>query len=166
MYANRQGVKHGKGDFIIASDAGNKPNLSDIWVVNGEIFPKTYDLRSFSGMFNANTCSAETVQPKQNFVGKSKVADVNDIKPYYECSTRSSYFGQVGISHLIDETYNILLKTPNKSFSLDNKVDVFRGLSKHEESGYGCVPLTNSNYSTDPISDKSLKIDDESKFIR
>lgn len=46
LTANRAGVKHGPmGDFIIASDANGAPNLNDRWVVNGEVFADTYDLR-------------------------------------------------------------------------------------------------------------------------
>lgn len=52
LLANRPGVKHGTGDFLVASDAGGRPNLQDVWVVNGEVFPDTYDMRAFPGLGN------------------------------------------------------------------------------------------------------------------
>ena len=54
LYANRDGIGHLKGDFLLCSDTYGKPNLNDVWVVNGEIFPKTYDLRAFSNMYQSS----------------------------------------------------------------------------------------------------------------
>lgn len=54
LYANRDGVGHGVGDFIVASDLGGYPNLNDIWIVNGIVFPNTYDMRSFPGLITAD----------------------------------------------------------------------------------------------------------------
>jgi hypothetical protein len=42
LYANRDGIKHGKGDFLVCSKKDGKPDFTDVWVVNGEIFPTTY----------------------------------------------------------------------------------------------------------------------------
>lgn len=43
LTANRDGVPHGSGDFIMAANTdGNKPSKTDRWVVNGEIMGKTY----------------------------------------------------------------------------------------------------------------------------
>lgn len=47
LLANRPDVEHGAGDFIVSADRNNKPYLNDIWVVNGIIFPRTYDMRRF-----------------------------------------------------------------------------------------------------------------------
>lgn len=49
LTANRSGVPHGLGDYLVCADGGNCPNLADMWVVNGEIFPATYDMRAFPG---------------------------------------------------------------------------------------------------------------------
>lgn len=75
LYANRTGVGHLKGDFIVCADAGGHPNFNDTWVVNGEIFPKTYDLHAFPHMFDAAATSCETIKPVQNFtvINKRKV---------------------------------------------------------------------------------------------
>ncbi len=46
LIANRPGVEHGKGDYLVCSaDEKGKPNLKDMWVVNGNIFPNTYDMQ-------------------------------------------------------------------------------------------------------------------------
>jgi hypothetical protein len=42
LQANRPGVEHGEGDYLVCSDKNGSPNLDDVWVVNGAIFPKTY----------------------------------------------------------------------------------------------------------------------------
>lgn len=43
LTANRPGVPHGSGDYqVFASKADGSVNMDDSWVVNGEIFLKTY----------------------------------------------------------------------------------------------------------------------------
>ena len=44
LEVNRSGIPHGDGDYIVTADDGGKPNLEDRWVVNGEIFAKTYKI--------------------------------------------------------------------------------------------------------------------------
>lgn len=53
LYANREGVPHGDGDFLVCSDNNGAPNLDDMWVVNGCIFPATYDMTSFTDCASA-----------------------------------------------------------------------------------------------------------------
>lgn len=45
LTANRDGVPHLDGDYLMCAGKDGKPNLEDVWVVNGEIFEKTYELR-------------------------------------------------------------------------------------------------------------------------
>lgn len=62
LLANRPEVKHGIGDFLVCADNNMSPNLQDVWVVNGAIFPKTYDMRAFPGM--GSSCTKQgTVKP-------------------------------------------------------------------------------------------------------
>lgn len=43
LTANREGIPHGEGDFIIYADDGTgKPNPNNSWVVNGLVFLDTY----------------------------------------------------------------------------------------------------------------------------
>jgi hypothetical protein len=44
LIANREGAPRGNGDYLVCrAGQEGKPNFSDIWVVNGLIFPLTYD---------------------------------------------------------------------------------------------------------------------------
>ena len=42
LTANRDGVPHGEGDFIVAADDNGKPSETDRWIVNGAVFSNTY----------------------------------------------------------------------------------------------------------------------------
>ena len=45
LQANRAGVPHGEGDYLVCgAGEDGQPDLSDVWVVNGAIFPDTYDM--------------------------------------------------------------------------------------------------------------------------
>lgn len=44
LTANRPGVPHGDGDWIVfANDGYGNPDENDSWIVNGEIFDATYE---------------------------------------------------------------------------------------------------------------------------
>lgn len=62
LYANRDGVSHGNGDFLVCTSINGQPNYDDMWVVNGEIFPSTYDMRAFPGL--GSGVNRETPVPK------------------------------------------------------------------------------------------------------
>lgn len=47
LTVNAPGIPHGNGDYLVCADANGKPNLADRWVVNGEVFPSTYNMKSF-----------------------------------------------------------------------------------------------------------------------
>ena len=78
LYANAPGRDHGQGDFLVCSDAGGYPNLNDIWVVNGEVFPTTYDMRAFPGLVPAGKKAPETPIPK------SLISDTDKVKASVE----------------------------------------------------------------------------------
>ena len=44
LYTNASGAPHGDGDYLVCNNVDGSADLSDVWVVNGEIFPKTYDM--------------------------------------------------------------------------------------------------------------------------
>ena len=44
LYANASDAPHGEGDYLVCRNDGGQPDLSDIWVVNGAVFPATYDM--------------------------------------------------------------------------------------------------------------------------
>lgn len=50
LIANKSGVDHGYGDYLVCkAGAKGEPDFSDMWVVNGCVFPETYDMRSAKG---------------------------------------------------------------------------------------------------------------------
>lgn len=48
LTVNAPGVGHSTGDYLVCADGGGYPLLTDRWVVNGEVFPTTYDMRAFA----------------------------------------------------------------------------------------------------------------------
>lgn len=42
LTANRDGIPHGEGDFIVSANKEGQPNPDDRWVVNGMVFINTY----------------------------------------------------------------------------------------------------------------------------
>lgn len=43
LTANRDGIPHGEGDFIVSANKDGQPNPEDRWVVNGLVFINTYE---------------------------------------------------------------------------------------------------------------------------
>lgn len=79
LLANRPGIGHGFGDFLVCADNGcGQPNLNDVWVVNGEVFPRTYDLHSFPNMFTSSVTTAKTPVPQVTFMKKSPITSKVD----------------------------------------------------------------------------------------
>lgn len=64
LLANRKGVKHGCGDFLVCADMNGQPNFNDVWVVNGAVFSTTYDMRPFPGL-GGDKIKAETPVPNK-----------------------------------------------------------------------------------------------------
>lgn len=63
LTANRDGVPHGSGDFIMAANTeSNKPSKSDRWIVNGEIFGKTYQKAGSSDEIKKEKLTAEMLE--------------------------------------------------------------------------------------------------------
>ena len=44
LYTNKSDTDHGDGDYLVCNNDNGKPDLSDIWVVNGAVFETTYNL--------------------------------------------------------------------------------------------------------------------------
>lgn len=65
LMVNDPRTEHGLGDFLVCDDAGGRPNLADRWVVNGKVFPTTYDMRPFPGLGGGQ--AEETLKPKSIF---------------------------------------------------------------------------------------------------
>lgn len=44
LHTNLPNAPHGEGDYLVCSSVDGQPDLSDVWVVNGAVFPTTYDM--------------------------------------------------------------------------------------------------------------------------
>ena len=87
LHVNRNGVPHGEGDYLVcAAGEDGKPNLSDVWVVNGTIFPNTYAMpRQEITMdeYLANTEFAWFATGKTDYVIQGKMVSA-DTEVYNE----------------------------------------------------------------------------------
>lgn len=66
---NGVGVPHGKGDFVIAGNAGGQPDLSSRYVVNGAVFGDTYDNRGWADCLAPSMTGHTNIQ-LPNLMGK------------------------------------------------------------------------------------------------
>ena len=49
LHTNLGDAPHGDGDFLVCrKGADGKPDLSDVWVLNGVVFPEYYDIRNWT----------------------------------------------------------------------------------------------------------------------
>lgn len=46
LYTNASDAPHGDGDYLVCNNVDGKPDLSDVWVVNGAVFPSTYSMEN------------------------------------------------------------------------------------------------------------------------
>ena len=45
LHTNLQNAPHGNGDYLVCRvDENGNPDLSDVWILNGVVFPKYYDM--------------------------------------------------------------------------------------------------------------------------
>lgn len=49
LIANRSGIEHGFGDYLVCTDVCGYPNMKDMWIVNGAVFSRTYNMKAFPG---------------------------------------------------------------------------------------------------------------------
>lgn len=76
MHANVPGIPHGDGDYLVCSMTPNgMPNLQDVWVVNGKVFPSTYSLQYLHVSDKAKAAANQSV-PQPDSLIKEKVDDV------------------------------------------------------------------------------------------
>lgn len=94
LLANRDGIKHGKGDFLVcASTPDGCPNINDVWVVNGEVFPRTYDMHAFPNMFTQDISASATPFPKKTFVKGGTNTGTEKVKVSKEETEANKFLG-------------------------------------------------------------------------
>ena len=65
LIANKVGVEHAGGDFLVCSmDGFGAPNFADMWVVNGKVFLSTYNIQAFNLSPRERQFATTTIAPR------------------------------------------------------------------------------------------------------
>lgn len=79
---NGAGVSHGKGDFIVCNRLPNgNPNLSDRWVVNGEVFASTYNNQGWADCLKSSGIRNITIDSLPRLLPQQSANNDNGIDP-------------------------------------------------------------------------------------
>ena len=109
---NGVGVQHGKGDFVIAQDAGGKPNLDDIYVVNGNIFATTYNNQGWTDCLDKKFLNAKSNNITINQLPKLvDIAQVNNLSSNIE--KFRALFQKYGVQRFNNDTTDAFLSQLN-----------------------------------------------------
>lgn len=126
---NHDGIPHGKGDFIVCTGTGSKPNLEDRWVENGLIFSNTYDNRGWSDCITLTRTSV--INPPALF-------DNNKL----EGLKNKEYLLKWYQSHSLDGFYNLVMENNYNANILSNLVTMTKLsdylVSKHKFKVVSC----------------------------
>ncbi|MBR1453929.1 MAG: hypothetical protein IJ593_04725 [Lachnospiraceae bacterium] len=123
LIVNAPGVPHGIGDFIVCADKGGYPDLNDRWVVNGEIFADTYDMRAFPGMVVKKTLAYRENYEHPEF--RDVDTRENNRKPLYDLQNNKVVYASTdaigradfvkSIYQRINREFNGILSEPKKT---------------------------------------------------
>lgn len=101
LTANCTGIPHGHGDFLLCEDVNGRPDLNNMWVVNGRVFVRTYNLQQFKNLGvvqddfvtpRPNPCKLVAFQNKTiNYVQGSNEGDIEDQEQTYD-NSRFNYY--------------------------------------------------------------------------
>jgi len=51
LHTNLPNAPHGRGDYLVCRRGGDgEPDLSDVWILNGVLFPEYYDMEDTEGL--------------------------------------------------------------------------------------------------------------------
>lgn len=64
LFANKCGIPHGDGDYLVCATKNGNPDLTDMWVVNGKIFENTYEIKGNLEAITENNHSKKQKTPK------------------------------------------------------------------------------------------------------
>ena len=106
LLANRDGIKHGDGDYLVCGmTPDGMPNLADVWVVNGRIFPATYNTKNFQLSAKAKSASAIAAPKPEtlSFGGKGQHTNKQFVDRFVE-TLKANGVAVKGIKHdTVDE---------------------------------------------------------------
>lgn len=149
LTVNAPGIPHGTGDFIVCSDLNGYPNMNDRWVVNGEIFADTYDMRAFPNMntshsikpiedsdnprefrgWNILTTNYMPI-PKSDNQGKQEIKELNDVLTEKANQINDNAILQArDASYFIADHWAKITNNPNSVFK------IFGGIVKFGSTG-------------------------------
>lgn len=135
---NGSGVNHGKGDFVIAGNAGGQPNLNSRYVVNGAVFGNTYDNRGWTDCLSPYKTAQAAVELPNLFKGS-------------ELYERNLNFGAESVFRRFKEAASIL----DTSGTVAREVRLIAGRPEPEArelaarlgaEDSACIGMTGSNY--------------------
>lgn len=67
VLANKTGVNHGVGDFLVCEDRNGRPDIGTLQVVNGKLFVVSYDMRAFPGIVDGGATLINAPKPASIF---------------------------------------------------------------------------------------------------
>lgn len=79
LIANRSGVQHGVGDFLVCEDRFGKPDFNKMSVVNGRLFVVMYSMNAFKGLVSHEETICKAERPATIFTPE-KYNDIQERK--------------------------------------------------------------------------------------
>ena len=165
MLVNTQGVSHGKGDFLVCDSFNNKPNLTNRWLVNGEVFALTYNNQGWQDKIKSNLVSVTIDElPKL-------VSTVSDNKDYFKEFDIFYNLFKYKISSIVDVLEDKVYKNSNKSLRVNGDNDDYLVLSfkldkdKVMISGTSDKKQFRGSYLVTSESDANTAVDDVLKTL-
>lgn len=67
VIANKTGIQHGVGDFLVCEDRNGRPDFGAVQVVNGKLFVVSYDMRAFPGVVDSGATLVTAPKPATIF---------------------------------------------------------------------------------------------------
>lgn len=134
---NGVGISHGKGDFVVCAKLPNgKPNLSDRWVVNGDIFATTYNNQGWTDCISPSSAKTFTIDtlPKlvpQQIENSDNGVDFNVFKQ--KCNTIMKELQKIYKFEVKSNTYETVKDYTGFAYEVEFDGDCY--VAKYEVMG-------------------------------
>lgn len=118
ILVNDPKTKHAKGDFIVCgSNSFGKPDLRYSWVVNGELFPTEYNMRTFQTLELQHLLNLVTPKPSVNFSDVNQSEKVNNIKYNSRDKNSGKESYKKGLPNRVNDILSLYLHGKEKIYS-------------------------------------------------
>ena len=135
---NGAGVSHGKGDFVVCEKLPNgQPNLSNRWVVNGEIFATTYNNQGWVQCLGTSAVKSINISSLPKLVMEHAKVGIDAIA--YDNALSKSFLGAVNLSRIFKQIYSKVINGKNDSLSL--RKELAKNAYYSYETGHGGASL-------------------------